>query len=155
MGDFFEKTKDLYEKKEDQKPLVQRPRSRPLGLTILIIAATVYAFLALLLAIAAFIIGASGNTQQSVGLTMGGIIFGITPVLLLVFAYGAWKLKGWARWLGIFIFGYEAVFAILRLSAGSASVIDAAQIVIGIAVIIYLLRPSVRDSFSSIEPAGD
>jgi uncharacterized membrane protein (DUF2068 family) len=64
---------------------------------------------------------------------------------------GAWRLKGWAWWLGLIL---SALYALASLSgvstarnAASSLTAPLVQLVIGVVVFVYLLTPGVRRAF--------
>ncbi len=153
MSDFFDKTKDLYERKPTGEPVAVGPKKRPLGLTLIVIGAVVIGIASLLLS-ALFIVGGATSTyEDGAGILMQGIVTLDTPILLLLFAFGAWRLRGWALYIGLFTMAWEFLFGVLRLLNGGFVPLDAVFLVIEVVVFVYLLHPKTRSVFDSMEPA--
>jgi hypothetical protein len=152
MSDYLSKMSENYDKKKSEAPLDPKPGKRPLGLTFLAIGSAIIGLLLLLRAVFFLGTGALGSGQAGASLFMTGILLLDTPVLLLLFAFGAWKRKGWALYLGLFLMAWEFLFGLLRLLGGGALVPDAVFLVIELIIFVYLLRPSIRNSFDSINP---
>jgi uncharacterized membrane protein (DUF2068 family) len=134
-------------------------RHRPIGISVMAILAFLFGLLVTLLG-ALFIAGgaaASNSLSSSFGSVIGGalavvgVIILLLGLLYLVFAVGAWKLKGWAWWLGVIGSVLFILLGILSYS-GASSTGDSPTgaivfIVISVLIFLYLLTPGVRRAF--------
>lgn len=153
MSDYLSKMGESYDKKKSEAPLEPEPIKRPLGLTLIIIGAASVGVLLLLIALFFLVSGATGTGQAGAERFVTGVVSLLTPVLLLLFAAGAWKRKGWALYLGVFIMAWEFLFALVRLLGGTFIIFDPVFMVIELVVIVYLLHPRTRSVFDSMDPA--
>jgi hypothetical protein len=159
-----------------QQPVMQQPmkKQRPFGITILAILAILLGllflvggviamaggnFLGALMSSAVTDAGATGADANVVGAAVGamGTILGIGVVvaglLYLLFGFGAWGLKGWARWLGIIASLLSLVGVGLPILQGlpgglQLSGTQIAELVVPALIFIYLLTPGVAKAFS-------
>ena len=134
-------------------------RHRPIGISIMAILAFLFGLLITLLG-ALFIVGGaavSNSVSSSFGLLVGGALAVLGAIVLLfgllyiVFAIGAWKLKGWAWWLGLigsvlFILGGIASYSAAS-SAGTSTGGSLVSLVVAVVIFVYLVTPGVRRAF--------
>jgi hypothetical protein len=127
------------------------PRTRPTGVTILAVLAAIGGVLGILGGLA--IVGLSGLAAASTGFLGGAIVlFGVVAivqaVLSLAFAYGAWTLKSWGWTLGIAVEVIGIVLSLLFIVDGNSTITSQAiSIIIGVAIIYYLMTPAVKAAF--------
>jgi len=134
-------------------------RHRPIGISIMAILAFLFGLLIALIGVI-FIVGgaaAGSSLDSSFGSLLAGAVAVIGGIVLLfgllyiVFAIGAWKLKGWAWWLGLigsvlFILGGISSYSSAS-SAGDSTGGSIGSLVIAIVIFVYLLTPGVRRAF--------
>ena len=133
------------------RPSLSRPR-RPLGVTIL---AAVFAFGAIggLLVAAALVLGvvdvaSIGLTTTGLSATSVGLGIVVYTAAAVVFAYGAWTLRRWGWLLGVLFLVGSVVSDIAGGALGWQPVpAAAAQVLVGLLVLAYWLRRSVRMAF--------
>jgi hypothetical protein len=124
--------------------------TRPTGVTIIAILSFVSGLLGLCGAL--FVLGlglAIGLVAPPLG-ALGGIIsiiLGISPVLLLIFAYGAWNLRSWAWMWGIIANGLSVLSALIAVVTTGNIFAIGTHGLIPIIVLIYLLTPDIRRAF--------
>lgn len=92
---------------------------------------------------------------------LAGIFLIIGPILQLVFAYGAFKLRSWAWYLGLIASGITVIGVIINLINGASLLSALWGSILSIIIFIYLLTPNVRKAFGTageraeaIEPAA-
>ena len=151
MNSFFKRAEEAYQKKLDVPPEESGPKTRPRGLTIILIFAAVLGIFFLLRSIYFLVEGLSGSGRGDIALALHGIVTLDTPTLLLLFVYGAWRLKSWGRWIGIVAMVWEGFFGFMRLLNGVGYWYDALLLIIEIGVVVYLFIPRVRDAFTPME----
>ncbi len=92
----------------------------------------------------------TGITQVlgALGIVIAAVL-AIGPVLQVIFAYGAWNLRGWAWWLGILATGVSVLGVVVSiLGSGGAAIWTAlTNALLPIIIFIYLLMPDVRRAF--------
>lgn len=123
--------------------------SRPTGVTIIAILAFISGLLGLCGALPVFGISLiAGIFIPPVGVigSIIGIFLALSPLLMLIFAYGAWNLRSWAWWMGILATGITVVSAIIALLTGNVTAVVTHGI-LPIIIFVYLLVPNVRQSF--------
>lgn len=124
--------------------------SRPTGVTIIALLAFVSGLLGLCGALPVFGISLiAGVFVPPVGLigTIIGAILAFSPLLLLVFAYGAWNLRSWAWMLGIIATGISVVSALIAVLTTGNILAIVSHGLLPIIIFVYLLTPNVRNSF--------
>lgn len=123
---------------------------RPLGVTLLALLAAVAGILGLCGALLVFGVSLVGGLVAfpiaAVGGTIG-IVLAISPVLELIFAYGAWTLRPWAWWLGIFATGISILSSIFALFTGVGAGATVTHGILPLIIFVYLLFPDVRRAF--------
>jgi len=134
-------------------------RHRPIGITIMAILAFLFGLLIALLGLVVAVAGASAGS--ALGSTFGtafagafaviGVIVLLFGLLYVVFAIGAWRLSGWAWWLGLigsvlFILGGISSYSNAN-AAGTSTGGAIVSLVIAIVIFVYLLTPGVRRAF--------
>lgn len=124
--------------------------SRPTGITIIAILAFLSGLLGLCAALPVFGISLlAGIFVPPVGVigSIIGLILAFSPILLIIFAYGAWNLRSWAWLLGIVATGISVLSALVAVFTGHVPAIVSHGI-LPIIIFVYLLMPNVRRSFS-------
>ena len=136
---------------------------RPTGVTILAVLAFIFAGLAVLCALALMFMGgmlaqmveSSGMGTMLAGAgAFVGIVVLILAALYFLVGFGLWKLKSWGRILTIIFVALGLVSAALGLFSSLAPFqagVLARQLfvcLLDIWIIIYLLKPHVKQAFS-------
>lgn len=92
---------------------------------------------------------------------LAGIFLIVGPILQLAFAYGAFKLRSWAWYLGLIAAGITVIGVVINLINGASLFSALWGSVFSIIIFIYLLMPNVRKAFGTaggsteaIEPAA-
>ena len=78
-----------------------------------------------------------------------GIFLIIGPILQLIFAYGAFKLRPWAWYLGLISSGITVLGVIINLFDGASFWSAIWGSIFPIIIFIYLLTPDVRQAFNT------
>ena len=78
-----------------------------------------------------------------------GIFLIIGPILQLIFAYGAFKLRPWAWYLGLISSGITVLGVIINLFDGASFWSAIWGSILSIIIFIYLLTPDVRQAFNT------
>jgi len=136
---------------------------RPTGVTILAVLCFVFAGLALLAALALMFMGGMlGQMVESSGMgtmlagagAIVGVVVLIGAALYFLVGFGLWKLKNWGRILAIVFVALGLIGAALglfsSLSPFQAGVFGWQLFIclLDIWIIIYLLKPHVKQAFS-------
>jgi uncharacterized membrane protein (DUF2068 family) len=143
---------------------------RPIGVSVVAILAFLLGLLLVLIGLFIAVLGIAGGAatsslRESFGASLSadsdaaiaatfaviGVVVGLFGFVAILFAIGAWRLKGWAWWLGLIL---SALYALASLSgvstarnAGTSLTAPLVQLVIGVVVFVYLLTPGVRRAF--------
>lgn len=126
-------------------------RNRPIGVVILAALAIITGIFSLcggFASIFSFGIGVVGSLfgiSEASGLASGfyGLAWGLITIL---FGYGLWNLRPWARLGTILLQAINLFYAIIAIfTAPSVPWVSA---IIAVAIIWYLTRPSIRASFA-------
>lgn len=124
--------------------------SRPTGVTIIAILAFISGLLGLCGALPVFGISLiAGIVAPPLGVLGGlvGIFLAISPILLLIFAYGAWNLRSWAWLLGLIATGASVVSALIAVVTTGNVFALGTHGLLPIIVFVYLLVPDIRRAF--------
>jgi Predicted membrane protein (DUF2127) len=141
--------------RSDSKPSVVHVRPmagaarRPVGISMLAVAAVAIGVAALLQAGAWF--GArdiSSGTLLAAVASIIGLVLVIAAIVEFIFAYGLWALRVWATRLGAG--ATIAALLLTLLSAGrSSSGVHTISLLLEIGTVWYLLSPRVQEAFRS------
>ncbi len=135
---------------------------RPTGVTVLAILSFMSAACAVLFALI-FVFGGALLSRMShsridssvvagLGVLAGVFIFGFA-VLYAVVGFGLWKLQNWSRLLTMILVGVSGVFSVLRVMGSvlhfrpGFAAFNLVICAIDIWILIYLLRPDVKQAF--------
>jgi hypothetical protein len=122
-------------------------KKRPFGITVIAILALISGLFGLCLPTLAFMGSALlGGIFGTIG-AFAGIFLIVGPVLQLIFAYGAFKLRSWAWYLGLISTGITVVGVIINLFDGASFWSTFLGSLLPIIIFIYLLTPNVRQAF--------
>ncbi len=125
--------------------------SRPTGITIIAILAFLSGLLGLCFALPVFgislIAGAFVPPVGVIGIIIS-IILAASPLLMLVFAYGAWNLRSWAWLLGIIATGASVLSALIAVITTGNILAIGTHGILPIIVFVYLLLPDTRKAFN-------
>jgi hypothetical protein len=120
---------------------------RPGGVTLIAILALIGGLFGLCWPILAFMGSALfGGILGTVG-AIAGIFLLVGPVLQLIFAYGAFKLRPWAWYLGLIASGITVLGVIINLIDGASIFSALCGSLLAVIIFIYLLMPNVRQAF--------
>jgi hypothetical protein len=137
---------------------------RPTGVTILAVLAFIGAGLLVFAALAALLMGgvmlsrmgaAPMGVLGGVGVAIAAVLFLVIAVLYVVMGVGLWKLLNWARILTIVLVGLGAAFQALGVLGALAHfhpflfVWRAIFVAIDVWIIVYLLKPDVKQAFGA------
>ncbi len=133
--------------------MVQAPRRRPLGVTIIAILAIIVGIIAVIGGILGFLgIGLAGAQIPKVidaAAIVALILLLIFGVANLVVGWGLWTLKAWAFWITVMVELLtiaDHIFGWLVHRIGLGSLI--ADIVIPVIIVVYMLADrNVREAF--------
>ena len=133
------------------RPALSPPR-RPLGVTILAAICALGAIGSLLFATALVLgvvdLASVGLATTAFSATSAGLAIVVYTAAALVFAYGAWTLRRWGWLLGVlFLVGSVASDIVSGPLGWQPVPAAAAQVLIGLLVLAYWLRPSIRTAF--------
>jgi hypothetical protein len=119
---------------------------RPFGIKVITILALVTGFIDLCWSTLIFTGTLWGPVAGTLAI-IAGILYIIGPILRLVFAYGAHRLRSWAWYLGLIasVFGFIGV--IIYIIDGSPIWFAFCGSVWSVVIFIYLLTPSARQAF--------
>lgn len=124
--------------------------SRPTGVTIIAVLSFISGLLGLCGALPVFGISLiAGVFIPPVGVIgiLIGLFLALSPILLLIFAYGAWNLRPWAWMWGIIANGLSVLSALIAVvTTGNVFAIGTHGL-IPIIVFVYLLTPDIRRAF--------
>ncbi len=110
------------------------PGERPLGVSVLSLLATIGAVAGFLLAV---VVGTPMNPEVLLIALAMAAVYGLV-------AYGLWTLRSWAWPLALVLYVLNILDAVRLLTENTFNT----NLVIGPRVILYLLKPSIRRSFS-------
>ena len=120
---------------------------RPFGITVIAILALISGLFGLCLPTLAFTGTALlGGILGTIG-AFASIFLIVGPVLQLIFAYGAFKLRSWAWYLGLISTGITVIGVIINLFDGASFWSAVLGSLLPIIIFIYLLTPNVRQVF--------
>lgn len=124
-------------------PVMDAPRTRPLGITIIAILVALSGLVTVVLSlIALFAVHTSG---VATGLVVVALILGIVN---LVLAYGLWTLKSWAFWATAALEAINLVLAIIAIATGSSASSQIGTLILSAIILIYLFADrNVRPAF--------
>jgi hypothetical protein len=127
---------------------------RPRHLTIIVSLAFVQAFMVTLVALIWF--GIASLFSPDFGVTSpllvmmaeakGGLLV-VLALLYLVFVVGAWRMRDWARWVGLLVSALSILYVVRTLLGGGSIVIGLFVLIIPLIIIWYLLSPMSREAF--------
>lgn len=125
-------------------------RNRPIGVTILAALAVITGLFALCGGLASTFsfglgfVGSLFGISEASGLLSGlyGLAWGIITIL---FGYGLWNLRPWARMGTIILQGINLFYAFIALFTPPG--VPWISAIIAVVIIWYLTRPGVRNSF--------
>jgi len=120
---------------------------RPAGVTLIAILALISGLFGLCWPILAFTGSVLlGGILGTIG-AFAGIFLLVGPLLQLIFAYGAFKLRSWAWYLGLIASGITVLGVIINLINGASILSALCGSVLSVIIFIYLLMPNVRQVF--------
>ncbi|MFZ2361368.1 MAG: hypothetical protein WA040_18645 [Anaerolineae bacterium] len=135
-------------------------KTRPTGITILALIYIALAALSLLWSLTVFgfgglaatfgsLFGAQSIATTGVNSVVSGTLGIITAIVELIVAFGLWKLRPWAWLLAIIAIGLNVVGGVLGMFSGGLWTFCCGVfgLIIPAAILIYLLRPHVRQAF--------
>jgi len=130
------------------------PSRRPLGVAIFAAVGAIGAVAAIAVAVGLFLglIDAAQTALLGTGLSGVGAALALLAytTFALVFAYGIWTLKRWGWWFGlVFLAGSVVSDVIAPIAGWQPPLLSAAFVAVGLLVLGYWLRPSVRTAFRS------
>jgi hypothetical protein len=140
------------------------PMQRPTGVTVLAVLAFIGAGLLVLMALGMFLGGAilshmSVYSEFGMLTGIGGAIVGVVllgmAALDLILGLGLWKLQNWSRVLTIVLMGLAVLFNALGLLSvllhfhSLLFLPQAIVVVIQVWIVIYLLKPHVKQAFGA------
>ena len=122
---------------------------RPFGITVIAVLALFGGLFGLCWPILIFT-GSTflGPILGTVGV-FAGIFLIVGPILQLIFAYGAFKLRPWAWYLGLIASGITILGVIINLFDGASFWSAIWGSILPIIIFIYLLNADVRQAFST------
>jgi len=124
-------------------PVMDAPRTRPLGITIIAILVALSGLVTVVLSLVALF--AVHTSAVATGLVVVALILGIVN---LVLAYGLWTLKSWAFWTTAALEAINLVFAIVGIASGNSASSQISTIIISAVILIYLFADrNVRPAF--------
>lgn len=130
-----------------------RLAERPFGITLLAILQLVAGLFGLCLptvlllgGLGVSLLGPAGAFIGVIGIVIALLMY-LGPLLHLIVAYGALKLRRWAWWLGILATGVDVLGVVLNLWNGAGAAAALLPAVFSVLVFIYLLTPGVRQAF--------
>jgi uncharacterized membrane protein (DUF2068 family) len=120
---------------------------RPFGVTVIAILALLSGLFGLCWPTLAFT-GAAflGPILGTIGI-IAGIFLILGPVLQLIFAYGAFKLRSWAWYLGLISSGITVIGVIVNLIDGASIWSALWGSTLSVIIFIYLLTSNVKRAF--------
>jgi uncharacterized membrane protein (DUF2068 family) len=128
--------------------------ARPRHLTIIVALAFVQGFMVTLVALIWFGIASlfspdSGMTSPLLVMmaeAKGGLLV-VLALLYLVFVVGAWRMRDWARWVGLLASVLSILYVVRVLLGGGSIVVGLFVLIIPLTIIWYLLSPMGRQAF--------
>ena len=120
---------------------------RPGGVTLIAILALIGGLFGLCWSVLAFTGSALLGGILGTISALAGIFLLIGPLLQLVFAYGAFKLRSWAWYLGLIASGLTVLGVIINLIDGASIFSALCGSLLSVIIFIYLLMPNVRQAF--------
>ncbi|HVF99400.1 MAG TPA: hypothetical protein VND68_06145 [Chloroflexia bacterium] len=130
--------------------------NRPLGVTILAIAAVLYGIYNFIRGLAWLGLGAivvtslgfSPETSRLGGLTAGvGALFLLGGLVWLAFAMGAFRLQSWAWMVGVAATTLSLLGSVIELFDEGARVGAILGVVVALLILVYLFSSDVRKAF--------
>jgi len=122
---------------------------RPAGITVIAILALISGLFGLCWPTLVFTGSAFlGPILGTVGV-FAGIFLIVGPILQLIFAYGAFKLRPWAWYLGLISSGITVLGVIINLFDGASFWSAIGGSILPIIIFIYLLKADVRQAFGT------
>jgi hypothetical protein len=130
------------------------PSRRPFGVAIMMAVSALGAVAALPVAIGLVLglIDIASIGLGSTGLSGSALALGLLVYTAfgLFFAYGLWTLRRWAWWFGlVFLAGSVVSDVIAPIAGWQPPLLSAAFVAVGLLVLGYWLRASVRTAFRS------
>jgi uncharacterized membrane protein (DUF2068 family) len=137
---------------------------RPAGVTILAVLAFIGAGLSVLAALGFLMMGGVMLSRMSatplgmmgsVGVAIVAVFLFVVGVLYVVMGVGFWKLQNWARILAIVLTGLGAIFQALGVLGALAHfhpflfIWRAIFVAIDVWIVVYLLKPNVKQAFGA------
>jgi len=123
---------------------------RPFGVTVIAVLALIGGLFGLCWPILIFTGSAFlGPIFGTVGV-IAGIFLIVGPILQLIFASGAFKLRPWAWYLGLISTGITVLGVVINLFQGASFWSAIWGGLIPIIIFIYLLTPNVRQAFNTV-----
>ena len=120
---------------------------RPFGVTLIAILAIIGGLFGLCWPTLVFAGSALlGGIFGTIG-ALAGFFLIVGPLLQLIFAYGAFKLRSWAWYLGLIATGITVVGVIINLINGASLFSAFWGSALAIIIFIYLWTPTVRKAF--------
>jgi hypothetical protein len=135
---------------------------RPTGVTVIAVLGFIGAFFLFFAAFGMFLGGAilsSLANRPGLGMMagMGGAIVGVVFLVIgaayLVLGIGLWKLQNWARIVTLILVGLGVIFNVMALLSTILHLhvflffIQALFIAVDVWIVVYLLRPQVKQAF--------
>ena len=122
---------------------------RPFGVTLIAILALIGGLFGLCWPTLVFTGSALlGGIFGTIG-AFAGFFLIVGPLLQLIFAYGAFKLRSWAWYLGLIATGITVLGVIINLINGASLFSALWGSVLAIIIFIYLWTPNVRKAFGT------
>ncbi len=120
-------------------PEQPRPKSRPLGITIICLINFVVAGLLLLLIVTAL---TAGTGDKSIA------VVALLPVLISVgLGIALWQMLPWARNTALVLYGVYALSALVNAFKPNVGPTDILSVIVPAGIAAYLLQPSVQAAF--------
>jgi len=137
----MERVPDRYDIEGDNK------LKRPFGITVIAILALFSGLFGLCWPILIFTGSTFLGPLFGTIAVIAGIFIIVGPILQLVFAYGAFKLRPWAWYLGLISSGITVVGVIINVLDGGSIGSAIMGSLLSIIIFIYLLTTNVRQAF--------
>ncbi len=135
------------------EPMVQVPRQRPIGVTIIAVLDIILGLLALLGGILGFLgLGLAGERIPAVIDVIAGLALGIAVLIglaYLIVGWGLWTLKRWAFWTVVVVTAISIVDHLITwLNHHLSTTSLILDIALGVIIVVYMLAdPNVRAAF--------
>ena len=131
--------------------------ARPLHLTVIASLAIAQGVIAILVAVLfleiASIFDQSGTVATSllvmIAKARGGMLI-LIAVMYFVFAAGAWYMRGWVWWIGLFASVLSVLYVVHILLRGELIEVAVPGLIIPLIIISYLLSPMGRQAFPPV-----